>query len=105
MTKADKAVTTDAEPVEGSATEPAPHMTEWHDYKLKSLAVSAAAINGKYVRVQELGGGFQAVEVEGLPPFITEEPREVCLNIGEKSAWVGRLIRRYTLASGEEEYR
>ena len=84
---------------------PAYEAPSWHDYMLRNLAVSVAAIGGKYVRVQELGGGYQAVEVEGLEPFVTEEPRGVCLLIGEKSAYAGKIVRRYALASGEDEYR
>lgn len=84
---------------------PAYEAPAWHEYKLRSLAVSVAAIAGKYVRVQELGGGYNAVEVEGLEPFVTEDPFAVCLLVGEKSAYAGKLMRRYTEVSGEDVFR
>jgi len=87
------------------ATDLAPPVPGWYTYKLKTLDVYAAAINGKYCRVQTLGGGHMAVEVEGLDPYISEESCDVCLLIAEKSAWTGRLVRRYTKADGTEEYR
>jgi len=91
--------------VHAPATEPASApFVEWREYKLRKARVSVTAVNGKALRVQELGDGFHSVEVEGLEPLVTEEPIAVCLAIAEKSAWTGRLVRRVVSTSGEDSY-
>ncbi len=97
----------DHTPVDGPAdTDPAPpEPAHWHTYKLRKLGVSTSAINGKYCRVSEIGEGFHAIEVEGFEPVITEEPREVCQLIAEKSAHSSAMVRRFVAVDGSETYR
>lgn len=110
MPKSAPVESVEAEPVTKADPSPPPEVN-WHDYVLTvgiprvSFPVSSASINGKYCRVQSLGGGYNAIEVEGLEPVTSDEPTAVCLLMAEKSAWAGRPVRRFVASDGSETYR
>ena len=96
---------TDDKPTADTNPAPPPDV-HWHTYKLRALNVATSVVAGKYVRVQEIGNGEVAIEVEGLEPILTYEQFAICQTMAEKTAYAGRLVRRFSnQTTGEDDWR